>query len=145
MRKIILSFIIFSFVLSPVLFIVNAAGLVPCEGIACTWNDLYALVANIINFMVYTLALPLAAIFIVWGGFLIMTAGGSQSRFESGKESVKWAVIGLVIVLAAWLIISLIIQALCGATSLTGQFDISFEPWKAVENCQLESVEGVGQ
>lgn len=144
MRKIILVFIILSFVLGFTSSITNAAGLVPCEGTACTWNHLYALVANIINFMVYTLALPLTVIFIVWGGFLVMTAGGSQSRFESGKQAITWAVIGLVVVLAAWLIISLIIQALCGATSLTGQFDISFEPWKAVKNCTLEDVDRVG-
>ena len=51
-----------------------AGGLVPCEGLDCTWCDLFQLFKNIIDFALMII-FPLAAVMIVYGGFLIMTGG----------------------------------------------------------------------
>lgn len=50
--------------------------------------------------------IPLTVIFITWGGFVIMTAGGSSERVEKGKEMIKIAVTGLLIALGAWLLLT---------------------------------------
>src|SRR3989344_6596358 len=82
-----------------------AQGLVPCEGVNCTEQDLYQLIINVINFMIDFLAFPLVVLFFLIGGFLLLTSGGSPNRIEQGKKAITGAVIGLVIVLTAVVVI----------------------------------------
>jgi hypothetical protein len=42
-----------------------------------------------------------AAFFLMWGGYLYMSAGGNPRQMERGKEAIVNALIGLAIVLAA--------------------------------------------
>ena len=80
MKKIIL-FSIFCFVFS--VMAVQAAGLVPCGGAgepACNFCHLKTLAENVINFALYNIAIPVTVIFIVYGGFVILTAGESAER-----------------------------------------------------------------
>jgi small-conductance mechanosensitive channel len=72
---------------------------------ACDVKAFITWIKQVINFM-FTIAIPLGVIFIVYGGFVIMTAGGSGDRVEKGKGIIKAAVIGLVIALSAYLIIT---------------------------------------
>ena len=75
--------------------------------------------------MLYTLAIPIAAVMIVYGGIMMMIAGGNESRFASGRSAATSAVIGLVIALLAWLIIDTIIKVTTGG---------SLGPWNKI-NC----------
>lgn len=103
-------------------FYANAA-LVPCgpgNGRSCQFCDLATLIERIINFGIYNIAIPLSVIFIVYGGFVIMTAGDSSERVKNGKDIIKAAIIGFIIVLCSWLIVNAVLSV------LTGQ---SFEPW----------------
>ncbi|MEK7660169.1 MAG: hypothetical protein AAB343_03135 [Patescibacteria group bacterium] len=47
------------------------------------------------------IVLGVAVIFIMYGGFTIAKAGGSDSEYSKGKQVVMYAVIGLLIVVAA--------------------------------------------
>ncbi len=47
------------------------------------------------------IALTVAAFFLMWGAFIYMTAAGSPRQMETGKSAMVHALIGLVIVLAA--------------------------------------------
>lgn len=76
----------------------------PSEPGGCGLLEFVAALKAVFNFLL-KLALPLAGVFIVWGGVTIMTAGGSESRYSNGKSILTYAVIGLVIVLAAWLFV----------------------------------------
>ena len=101
-----------SFALLP---LVATAALVPCGpgsggDEVCTWGHFYVLAENVIEFMIYYIAIPLSVIFFAIGGILIMTAAGSEERFKKGKSTLTAAAIGLIIVLCSWLIIGLIIQ-----------------------------------
>ena len=49
-----------------------------------------------------------AAFFLMWGGYLYMSAGGNPRQMERGKEAIVNALIGLAIVLAANTIASMI-------------------------------------
>jgi len=102
-----------SFALLP---LVTIAALVPCGTSTtppCTWCHLGQLIKNIIDFLMY-IVIPLAAVMIVVGGIMIMTAGSSTERVAKGKEIVTAAVVGLLIALLSWLIIDMIIKLLTG-------------------------------
>lgn len=63
--------------------------------------DPETIVVNIINWILGILAL-IAVIMILIGGFKWMTAGGNEEKVEGAKKLLIAAVIGLVIILAAW-------------------------------------------
>lgn len=62
--------------------------------------------------LVYTLSLGvgglLAVFIVVWGGYLVMTAGGDAEAATHGKEYIASAVIGLALLFAAYLILQTI-------------------------------------
>lgn len=108
------------------------AALVPCgtkdNPNACTWCDFSALIQNIIKFMMY-LVFPLAAVMIVVGGIMIMTASGSTERVAKGREIVTAAITGLLIALFSWLIIDTIIKIIA-----VGWDSLQIGPWNKL-NC----------
>ena len=61
------------------------------------------------------LGVVVATFFLMWGGYLYMSAGGSPRQMESGKQAITNAIIGLVIVLSAFVIAKLITSALGGS------------------------------
>lgn len=77
----------------------------------CGLVHFIATIRIVINYLV-VIALPLVAAFIVWGGIVIMSAAGSTERVAQGKKTITAAIIGLIILLSAWLIISLLYQVL---------------------------------
>ena len=98
----------------------------------CTFCDLIRLLDNIVKFMA-GLAPFLAILLIIWGAFLIITAGGSPDRLSTGKKVIQAAVIGLAIVLGAWVIVSTVFLVITGNTRFYG----SPLPWHAIRCTQL--------
>lgn len=82
-------------------------------GNPCNIAAFIAFLKKIIQFM-FVIAIPLAVIVIVWGAFVIMTAGGSESRVTQGKGIITAAVIGLAILLGSWLIVTTVLGFLKG-------------------------------
>lgn len=56
----------------------------------------------------------LALLMFIWGGFLWLTAAGNTDRIKQGRDSMMWAVIGLVFIFSSYIIASFIIKALHG-------------------------------
>ena len=120
---------IFIFLLSAFYFLISTfvvqAAIVPCgpgtDKSTCEFCDLATLVAKVVNFALYAIALPLVVVLIVWGGLTIMTAGGSPERVKKGRSIVQSAIIGVLIALGAFLIVRTTLSVLAGST---------FEPWK---------------
>jgi hypothetical protein len=64
---------------------------------------------NIILFNALTISGIIALFFLVIGGFgVIMSAGGDPKKLESGQKTITGAIIGLVLVVAAYWIVQLI-------------------------------------
>ena len=59
------------------------------------------MIVSVINWILGILAL-VAVIMILVGGFLWMTAGGNEEKVDKAKKLLIAAIIGLVIILAAW-------------------------------------------
>lgn len=83
----------------------------PSDTKGCGIPAFIGFIRNIIK-QFFAIAIPLAVIFIIWGGFVIMTAGGSADKVRKGKEIITIAVIGLAITLGAWLILTAVNQLL---------------------------------
>lgn len=114
------SLLIFVFLFS---FMFTEAAIVPTScatGKPCSFCELYSLAVSIINFLI-KLAVPLAILFISWGGIQVLTASGPGS-VSKGWDTIKNALIGIVLVFGAWLIVNTFITFL-----VSGNFNL---PWK---------------
>lgn len=68
------------------------------NALACA--DLRCVVLQVIDKLIL-FAYPILTLLILWGGFQILTAGGSSERVTSGRKTIQWAVIGFVLILLA--------------------------------------------
>lgn len=62
---------------------------------------------RIINW-IFTILIVVAVIFLVWGAFNFVTAAGSPEKVEAGKQSIMWALVGVVIALLARGLVALV-------------------------------------
>lgn len=60
---------------------------------------------NVLNFLLSIVGI-LGIIMLVIGGIMYLTAAGSEERIETGKKIVVYAIIGIVVALAALVIVS---------------------------------------
>lgn len=97
------------------------SGLVVCGTTAsnpCTFDKLIEQVRVVINFLIFKIAAPLAAVMFAYAGYLYVTNRGNESQIKEAHE-IFWNVfIGLVIALAAWLTINFILTFFLGADSV---------------------------
>lgn len=132
----ILAFVfVFLMLMAPV---VSGAVLVPCGvtdkdvlvenpeyGRDCDFKGLMNLVNIVIKFILYDLAVPIAAIMFVYAGFLMIVPGGeSASKRTKAKNIFTNAVIGLLFVAAAFLIVRTLLSILGYQGSWIGFYPI---------------------
>jgi Type IV secretion system pilin len=114
-KKILIYLAIFLVLIVPMLSFAYKLGdpLVPSCTPKCSFNDLMTLVNNVITFILYYMAVPIAAIMFAYAGFLMVTAGGEAAGARTKAKGIFFhAVIGLIIAVAAFLIIKLILSIL---------------------------------
>ncbi len=91
----------------------KGGGLIPeCNNGPCVFNELMQLINNVIKFLLFTIATPLAALGIVYAGWLYLSSGGNTENTTKAKKILTNIVIGYIIALAAWLIVNTIIKSL---------------------------------
>ena len=77
------------------------------------WQELMTLVNNIVTFALVYLTVPIAAVMFAYAGFLMVTGGEEIASAKTKAKNIFLnTVIGLVLALAAWLIIKLVLQTL---------------------------------
>lgn len=116
-------------VLAPLLLLVPqitlSAGIpdriVPCNGVECTCADLGTVAQNIINTSIFV-AIFLSAILFAWAGWKMISSKsiGSGEGVAQGKEVLSNVVIGLVIIIAAWLIVDTIVKTITASGAVQG-------------------------
>ena len=79
----------------------------------CGWADLIQLGQNILNFIVM-ISVWVGAIMFAYAGWLFFSDTGNSSNIEQGKKVFGAVVVGLIIVLTAWLVINTIIETFTG-------------------------------
>ena len=90
-------------------------------GRACGLSDLITLIQRLIEY-IFMLILPIAAIVFVYVGYLFLTSGGNPDKRKTAKKAMVSLVTGIVIIMAAWLIVRTILLGLGVNTEIAEQF-----------------------
>lgn len=73
---------------------------------------LYDFIKTVLT-VVVKIGIPVATIFIIWSGFMFLTAQGDEAQLTKAKHSFVWACVGTAVLLGAWLL----------ATAIKGTID----------------------
>lgn len=115
---------------TPVLAACDTGRILPpcvCTG-DCSVRDFVLMFVNLANFFLWLVAL-FAVFYIVNGAFTWIVSGGDPEKINIGKKAVTGALVGLVLVLAAWAVINTLFFTLSGSTEVDGQK--WWQLWKA--------------
>ena len=82
-------------------------------------NVLTSVAARVIN-LILLIAGILAVIYLIWSGLIYITAGGDTAKADKGRTGIVNAVIGLVIIAAAYIIVRFVAGALYAGQDATG-------------------------
>ncbi|MDD5569444.1 MAG: pilin [Candidatus Pacebacteria bacterium] len=85
-------------------------GFVPCD-----FNAAFCTVNRVVKFILVQVIPPLAVIYFVIAGFLILTAAGNPSKVQQGKQMITYGVIGIILVYGAWIIVYEFVGIIGGA------------------------------
>lgn len=88
--------------------------LVPCSD-NCTVCDFWHLGSNVINFISFNLALPVAALMFIVAGVFFLIAGGREDMVNKARTIFTNTFIGLVIIFCSWLIVDTLLKTIAGA------------------------------
>ena len=126
---------------------VQYGGLVPCGKpvllndhcciMPCTFCHFFVMFNGIVNFVIVYIVPVVAVLMLVVGGVMFYFAGGSPKLLTQGKNLIIYAIVGLVIVYAAYLIVGLALQII-GVAKWTG-LNKWFEEGSFTVNCSIKS------
>lgn len=77
---------------------------------AATKDDLPTLIKNVINILLFVVGI-IAVIAIVIGGIRYTTSNGDSSQTKSAKDTILYAVVGLVVAIMAFAIVNFVVTA----------------------------------
>lgn len=86
------------------------------NGVRCTDTSITGLIKTVIN---WALALSgiVAILFLIIGGFQYITSAGNEEAAEKGKATAINAVIGIIVIILAYVIVNLVANLLTNPTS----------------------------
>ncbi|MFA6551173.1 MAG: pilin [Patescibacteria group bacterium] len=76
-------------------------------------NDISGVAATIINGFLAILGI-IFLVYMIHGGYLWMSAAGNDDQVRKAKDEIRNAIIGLIVIVAAYAIISFVLDALSG-------------------------------
>lgn len=95
-----------------------------CKTCACGFGGVLAIIQNVVNFII-AISIIIATLIMVWaGGLYIMSSTNPESRSTANKMLLN-AVIGIMIVLSAWLVVDFVMKTLYDNGS-------EFGPWNTI-------------
>lgn len=102
----------------------------------CTFCNLLSMMQNLLDFIVKYVIFVGGIIFIMIGGFDMITAGGDPTKYKKGWDRVRATLIGILIAIFAWAIVNTILNIL--AVDEAGQ-PIITRPWDTITCDQIEA------
>ena len=96
----------------------------------CAICDGFQLINNIVNTILFIFVPLTAPIFIVIGGFFIMTAAGNPGRHDQGKMILTATIVGLLVTYTAWAVVNTFLSFI-GLVEWTGLTN----DWWVIVNC----------
>lgn len=100
---------------------VMAAGISLCSSndLMCSTFDFQKVITQVINGLLFV-AFIAALVFLIYGGIRWIISGGDKEGTAKAKGTVTAALVGLVIVLGAWILINIILQFFGIGSGLSG-------------------------
>ncbi len=89
----------------------SPAGLVQCGGVdqpVCDKGEFYKLLSRLFKYLVFISGI-VVVLSIAMGGFFMLISGGSEEKVSYGKKTMRASIVGLIIVLTAWVMVNTII------------------------------------
>jgi hypothetical protein len=77
---------------------------------AATQDDLPRLIKNVINILLFLVGI-IAVIAIVIGGLRYATSNGDSSQIKSAKDTILYAVVGLIVAILSYAIVNFVVAA----------------------------------
>ncbi len=71
------------------------------------WEALLDVIKGVVNWVLGILGL-IALIVVLYGGFLMVTAGGDSGQYDNGLKFLKGALLGIAVIGLAWFIASIV-------------------------------------
>lgn len=93
-------------------------GIIPEPGPSGSYeiSDVFIFLAGILR-LIFVASSIIAVIYIIIGGYYYVTAYGNPESAEKGKSTITWAIMGLVISIAAFAIVQFVWNRLSGQTA----------------------------
>jgi hypothetical protein len=107
MKTILLSLVLFSLL---IMMPMGVAAQVPDTTIE-TVDDMIALLATFVDWL-YALLLVVAAFYLVWGGLDYVLGGGDATKIETGRNKIKYALIGVAVAVISKGLMNIVIDLL---------------------------------
>jgi hypothetical protein len=98
------------------------AQIVSCTGVNCTVCDIATTAQNVLNTGIFVMVF-LSAVLFAYAGWEALTAAGNTEKYAHAKSIFGNVVLGLVIILSAWLVIDTLMRTMLGS---------GFGPWNAI-------------
>lgn len=123
---------------------VDDSPFVTCTGTDCSFCNLIQM-ANIIIVWLFGILFIIFAIIMFSAGWGMITAGGNDVALDTAKKKFQNAIIGIIIIMAAWLLINIFMKGLLvGDNNKAGELK-NWGPWSEVEcQTQIEAVKWEG-
>ena len=82
----------------------------PCDGLSCSPSaDAENIITTVINWVLGIAAL-IAVLMLIVGGILYVTAAGNSDRAKQARQTILYAVIGLIVIVLAYFIVAFVIN-----------------------------------
>ncbi len=76
-------------------------------------TSIYAFVKEVLENVVLPIGAVVVVFFIIYSGFLFVTAGGDETKLQKAKHTFLWVVVGAAVLLGAWAIALAIQNTVC--------------------------------
>lgn len=83
------------------------------EGVSETASDPQTLVKQFVNIFLFAVG-ALSVIMLIWGGIRYTTSAGDSSKVTAAKNTVLYAIVGLVVAILAYAIVNMVIDKFKG-------------------------------
>lgn len=74
------------------------------EGLNSNLNTAGGLISGLINIF-FSIAIFMAFIYLIWGSFQYILASGKKEELAKARSRITWALVGLVVIFASYLIV----------------------------------------
>lgn len=76
-------------------------------------------IQTFLNLFIY-IGITAALLFTLYGGFLWITSGGDKAKLDHARRTITYAIIGIIIIVFAWVIVGIISFVLGSPNALKG-------------------------